>query len=168
MAHNGTRVAGEGFTDILEQRGLSSIPNWWRVGEDSFPAAWFEAEKIMRKYPRGLLDISSLAEVKKSIETGYATLWLGIDDRKVEAAMLTAICEYAHARHLYVNWAGGDGKKYLALGLKRLEEFCQHLHIDEFHVPGRKGIQRVMRKYGYECERVIMSKRFAPLTVRKN
>lgn len=158
----------EGITVTTLPVGLSSRPEIWLIPQGGLSFYWPAAEAIMRKYPKGLLEVQSLSEVRSMVAQGMYNLWLGIDDDRVEAVLLSAVYQFAHARQCWIIWGGGLGRKYIPEGVKKVEQYCTVLEVDELHVPGRIGMERVFARYGFAREKVIMVKRFSPANVKGN
>lgn len=143
--------------DIIRAPGLSSA-DAWLTNETTFPAVWPVAAQIMVEHPRGLLDRMSISEVRSYILRKDFDLWVGLDGGKVEAVMLTSVRDYTYQRVLYIDWAGGNLRKYAAVTLAKLELYAQVQQIDEIEIQGRPAIARMLKRAGYAPKRVVLAK----------
>ena len=140
----------------------TSSADAWLTNMTLFPAVWPRAAEIMTAHPKGLLDRMSITEVRARILADEYELWVGLDKGQIEAVMLTSIGEFTYRRVLYMDWAGGDLRKYGGVTLKKLELYAEAQLIDEIEIQGRPAIARMLKRAGYTQKRVVMSKEIIP------
>lgn len=146
---------------LVEELPNRDEPKLCRVSQEELPYFWDIVLEIMKEHPRGLLDVMSVDEVLNGIQVGLFDLWVGVDKKEVEVAVLTSFSRHAFVSILYVVWGGGIGKKYWRVGIETIEHYAQIIGADTIRVQTtRQGVLRIAKKYGYLPEEIILVKRF--------
>lgn len=152
--------------DITEEVGVSSDERTiGLVSKDHLMQAWPCALKVLRRYPKGLLDGRySEEDVLLALLKEDWQLWVGItDDGEVE---LVGICrpEQYHDGVVYrIVHVAGAWKAYMPEALETLEQFASLAGAKEIAWDGRKGWTGRMSKYGYSVVSYEMRK---PIQIR--
>jgi hypothetical protein len=75
---------------------------------------------------------------------------------------VAAICmweKHSRAQYYHVCFVGGtDAMKYLAKGLQTLERYASVMGAAEVTIEGRKGLSRVLKRFGYGSSTVRLRK----------
>jgi len=81
------------------------------------------------------------------LKTGEMTLWIGVRDKTIIAAMVTQVIPYPKKNVLrIISLAGSEIKKYLPHFYK-IEDWARERHCKHIELWGRKGWQKILKDW---------------------
>ena len=118
-------------------------------------------EQLMIVYPSlhyifhqfdGLQETFNFTELFTLLQRGDVyECWIGYDKGNIEAFLITAIIRYEKKAVMHIVGVVGENliSKYIPRGFQKIEQYAALMGVTEIVLDGRKGWDRVLRKYGY-------------------
>lgn len=129
---------------------MSSSPDVFLVNPPDLVAIWPRVAEIVESYP-GIREQFTLGEIMVYLTNGNYQLWLGVDQGEIEGVMLTCVVRHNNTSKAHICGICGDHlfNKYIAIGLKKFEQWSCLMGCDEIVLDGRDKWEQVLTKFGY-------------------
>lgn len=149
--------------DTVQEAGLSSVEGFHlvQVQPNEVPQAWNTVGPMLLQDPQYWAEYYDLKDIAALLRSGRLQLWLfGPDDGEgdFDLAMLTEVRLFPKKRIMQILWIGGEGVKNALPFLDIVELTASRVGATEIRVYGRLGWVRVLARYGYLQENVILVK----------
>lgn len=103
---------------------------------------------------------SPAKSVYNNVKLGSWTLWLGLNNNKIEMVMTTSFVTYPASGMMcrVETLAGSDLKSWTDTYLNLLEDWAKSVGCVAMDIFGRKGFEKALAPYGYEYEATLLRK----------
>ena len=115
---------------------------------------WHHIEDMIKRHPRGILDIATIEEVMDAIKHRQLDVWAAGNNGTLELVVLTQVSMFNLKKTLFIVWAGGKNLKVLGAALLEMaEKWCAVHNIKEISAAGPTQLGRMLAKFGFSCPR---------------
>lgn len=130
----------------------------WRIAPKDVEYIWPDIERFILAADENFQKFSDLPTVKQVILDNTIDLWVGFKDNEITLVGLTAVLGNLE-KYLDIIWIGGTHFKQLyPKGMEKFELWAALHGAKTIRASGKRKLQRVLARHGFEVHRVEMSK----------
>lgn len=142
----------------MQEHGTSSV-KCGKVEGLSLELVLEPVLEIIKRHPRGILDIATLDEVTHALRNNLLDVWVAANDVEIKFVALTQTSMFASSKTMFVVWIGGtDFSTYAPPLLEKAEKWCALHQIKHISASATRGWAKRLMKIGFTSPRVELIK----------
>lgn len=143
-----------------------SNPDVYLVSPGDLRMIWPRVAELFEEHP-GLREQFTIDELMTYLlNASCYQLWVGVDRGEIEGIMVTGFVSHVYGNKLHIVGICGEHlfRKYIRLGLSKLEQYGAMTECSEIVFEGRDKWKKIMQKFGY-VQSLQMKKNIRRLSV---